>query len=204
MRFFGKCFKGKFGNFITDIEKIFDKLDKSGMDVREMKHTYLELKKEFDELQKKAKSDNSCTRSNGNNNNKNKTRNNKNKNEDVRYNKKVEIISLLLILFKDECDLKESNYSESTMIRVNDDLHAIKDMVKDANTTVNSVKRAEKIVSERIRKLADKIEDTMKLKVKMSNVIAAISREREFDRNIKQRLNRLKEGGRRRKTRSKA
>jgi len=202
MRFFGKCFKGKFGNFITDIEKIFDKLDKSGMDVREMKHTYLELKKNFDELQKKAKSDNSCTTSNGNNNNKNKTR--KNKNEDVKYDKKVEIISLLLILFKDECDLKESNYSESTMIRVNDDLHGIQAMIKDANTTVNSVKRGEKIVSERIRKLAGIIEDTMKLKVKMGNVNTAISREREFNRTMKQRLNRLKEGGRRRKTRSKA
>jgi hypothetical protein len=189
MGFLKKCYKslfpGKFKLLIEDIKKAFDE------DTLEKKQKmYIQLKKDFEEL-KKEKNSNSC--------NNNSTKKNSSDNK-----KKIEIVSLLFkvlekriafVKLKNDFILKKDRSNESKVIsnmkEMKQELENIKNSIKNANVTINSVHNSKDFLNN-----------------KLNNIIQMVTDEIEEDEGAIEQVNmfkmaknlEMKSGGNRRRT----
>ena len=190
MGFLKKCYKslfpGKFKSLIEAIKKAFDE------DTLEKKQKmYIQLKKDFEEL-KKEKNSNSC-------NNNNSTKKNSSDNK-----KKIEIVSLLFkvlekriafVKLKNDFILKKDRSNESKVIsnmkEMKQELENIKNSIKNANVTINSVHNSKDFLNN-----------------KLNNIIQMVTDEIEEDEGAIEQVNmfkmaknlEMKSGGNRRRT----
>jgi hypothetical protein len=158
MGFLKKCYKslfpGKFKSLIEDIKKAFDE------DTLEKKQKmYIQLKKDFEEL-KKEKNSNSC-------NNNNSTKKNSSDNK-----KKIEIVSLLFkvlekriafVKLKNDFILKKDRINESKVIsnmkEMKQELENIKNSIKNANVTINSVHNSKDFLNNKLNNIIQMVTD---------------------------------------------
>ena len=176
MNFKSTCkyfFPGDFSKMISTIEDAYNEANK-----REKKKIYLQVKKDFDSLKKKKR--NSC------------------KNNSVE--KKIDIISLLLIVLDYDIEINETN-----MVKIYHELDEVEKELDKLNISINSVNKGEKLIRDKIKELYDKIKFSVNVNLLIKNTKyqankqeANKKRNNNFLNNLQKRVKELK-GGKTRK-----
>lgn len=175
-------FPGEFNKFFRKIEDAFDKDSK-----RDKQKVYLQLKKEFNELKKNKR--NSCKNSNKNS-----------------IEKKIDVLSLLLVVLEYDIDINETN-----MVSIYHELDGVEKELDKLNISINTVDKGEKLLRKKIKEIYDKIKFTTNVDLLIKNSTEKLKNEEKDKKqssnlrnNLQKRLNKLKEpisGGKRNKTR---
>ena len=172
-------FPGQFNKFLQKTEDAFDETDK-----REKKKIYIELKKDFEKLKREKR--NSC-----------------NNNEKNSVEKKIDTLSLLLLVLEIDIDMNADN-----MVKINKDLSEIEKELNTLNISINTVNKGEKLLRDKIKDLYKKIEFTANVNALVANTgYKAEQRKREKNRsnntlhNMQKRLAKLSGGRKKRITR---
>ena len=153
------------GRFNKLLDKIKDALNETNK--RDKRKMYLEIKKDYESL--KSKTNNSC-------------------NEDKTYtNKKIDIISLLLILLED--DIEEIN--ESTMVKIYNDLAGIEKELDTLNISINTVDKGEQLLRKKIKEMYNKIKLVTNVDLHIKNMTRVFEQGKRENLNEKKRLNKL-------------
>ena len=153
------------GRFNKLLDKIKDALNETNK--RDKRKMYLEIKKDYESL--KSKTNNSC-------------------NEDKTYtNKKIDIISLLLILLED--DIEEIN--ESTMVKIYNDLAGIEKELDTLNISINTVDKGEQLLRKKIKEMYNKIKLVTNVDLHIKNMGRVFEQGKRENLNEKKRLNKL-------------
>ena len=164
-------FPGEFSNFIKKIESAYDETDK-----REKKRKYLELNKEFNKLKKSKR--NGCNNSNS-------------------IEKKIDTISLLLVVLQYDIELNETN-----MVKIYHELDELDKELDKLNISIDSVNKGEKILRKKVKELYERIKfssniDELIKNMKLQKNLNNINEKRAAKRlnNLTKRLTTLKLGG---------
>ena len=153
------------GRFNKLLDKIKDALNETNK--RDKRKMYLEIKKDYESL--KSKTNNSC-------------------NEDKVYiNKKIDIVSLLLILLED--DIEEIN--ESNMVKIYHDLAGIEKELDTLNISINTVDKGEQLLRKKIKEMYNKIKLVTNVDLHIKNMTRVFEQGKRENLNEKKRLNKL-------------
>jgi ABC-type transporter Mla subunit MlaD len=134
-------FPGQFNKFVQKVEDAFDETDK-----RDKKKIYIELKKDFEKLKREKR--NSC-----------------NENEKNTVEKKIDTLSLLLLVLEIEIDMNADN-----MVKTNRELSEVENELDTLNISINTVNKGEKLLRDKIKQLYKAIEFTANVNLLVSNV----------------------------------
>lgn len=155
-------FPGRFKKLLDKLEDALNETNK-----RDKRKMYIKIKKEYESL--KSETNNSC-------------------NEDKKYtNKKIDVLSLLLILL--ENDIEEIN--KSNMVKINNDLLEILDELDKLNISINTVDKGEEIARKKIKEMAREIKHITNVELHIKNMGRVFNAQEKEKSNEKTRLNRL-------------
>lgn len=145
-------FPGEFSKFINNIEDAFNESN-----MRDKKVMFLELKNDFEELKKKKR--NSCKNSSS-------------------IEKKIDVISLLLLVLDYELTINESN-----MVRIYHELDEVEKEADKLNISVNTVNKGETLLRKKIQQIYDKIKFSTNVNLLIKN--SSNNAKREMNENRK-------------------
>ena len=155
-------FPGRFNKLLNKLEDALNETNK-----RDKRKMYIEVKKDYESL--KSKTNNSC-------------------NEDKVYiNKKIDIVSLLLILLED--DIEEIN--ESNMVKIYHDLAGIEKELDTLNISINTVDKGEQLLRKKIKEMYNKIKLVTNVDLHIKNMGRVFEQGKRENLNEKKRLNKL-------------
>ena len=155
-------FPGRFNKLLNKLEDALNETNK-----RDKRKMYIEVKKDYESL--KSKTNNSC-------------------NEDKVYiNKKIDIVSLLLILLED--DIEEIN--ESNMVKIYHDLAGIEKELDTLNISINTVDKGEQLLRKKIKEMYNKIKLVTNVDLHIKNMTRVFEQGKRENLNEKKRLNKL-------------
>jgi hypothetical protein len=168
-----KLFSSDFGKLVDRIEEAYNEHDK-----REKKRLYLEIKNKFDELKEEKRK--SC-------------------NNIKKVDKKIDLISLMIIVLEYDIDINKSN-----MVRIYHELDLIEKELNNVNISINTINKGEKLVRKKIKDIYENIEFTTNVKIKISNLQYQANENKKKENeskklvnSLQERLTRLHKGGKR-------